>query len=585
MEEKKEIKKEVEPIKEKKSKKKIFIIGGVILLVGILVLVYFIFIKSSSSNAKIIYYRYKDELFPKKHYVLNGTDTSKLESYTYKCKYSKCVSISSERNIGVGYKNDWVIIADSDQIDPMNNSKYTAIVSNADNYIIYNVVTKKEYKVPINRSLYVHDLVLDKDGTPKSLLVTLNDDDNRDIDAVIDVKTGSVIFTSKDIVYGSKSNYDRTLKVVNNGKDDYYLFNVKNYSPGLLYDQNFNYITGLYSTDYFDDEGNIMQIISEEKTSKDYFIVYGVDGKELRTSKKYDDVEFHNGYVMIQNNNEVYIANSREKKLVDISNSGKKNTYTTSYNRYYFNNPNEVVVYEIQNPNSETNKIFVKYVYDIKQNKLNKEKMDLDGRDDPYAALTRFLPVGYETYKLKNTTFYFDKDINDEKKNELKEQMKKLSEDKLSKKLFDSKQSVYIFAKYNYEVFNKSDYICYDSSVMQNSNYYAEITIDDYSLISQMSVNYFSNNRKKLDNDAFRKLYDKYYSYINNGYHFVGKKCYPSGDDAFFSFIISSYYISNYSSSYQSDDNANAYRRIEEDNKKDDFDNLVKKYVESYVIK
>ena len=587
-------KKIVEPIKKetndekaeksvstKTSKKKYIIIAIGLLLVAVGIFVFFI---QNNSGKKITFYRYKNGLFVKGHGYIEDIDNNNLEKYTYKCTHKKCAIIESN-SVGLEIKDNWVLIDDSNDLsDYVSTGAIVAGISRDDYYILYNVVKNKKIKLFLNKNMGVDDLLLDANGTPVAMLISESKDDGVS-KVAIDLKTNERLIDTNDIIYGSTRKDYRNLSIINNGKDDYYLFTSENYSNKLLYDKNMNYVTDIYSEDYFDDDGNIIKIVRDDKTEKEYFAVYGVDGKLIRKSKSYDDVDADNGFLIIQNNGVVSIYNSREKELTEISKQGKKYEYSTYYNRYYSDDKNMVSVFELQKPNDDVDKKVTLYRYDVKNNKLDKKSMNFDGYSEPYAALSRFYLEGYDTKKIDSSTFYFDKIISKSRKEELQKKIDELYKEKLTKKLFSAKQNIYLFSTYNYQIFNHSDYICYDSSSISISNIYADgVSINNTELVYKMAVNYYKSNQKKLNNDVFKKIYNKYYSYFGGDIRFVGKSCYSYNEEGFFGRIVSSYYY-NQGSRNVDNELSIFQRKIEEAGLRDEFDQQVEKYVESYVLK
>ena len=579
----------VEPVKKtssdekvnvKSSKKKLIIIIRLLLLVGIGI---FVFLKISNSGKELTFYRYKNELFMKGHGFIEDIDNSNLEKYTYKCSHKKC-SVISSGNIGVEVRDNWILIDDSNEVVDYASGEIVMGSGRSDNYVLYNVVTKKKIKLYLNDNMGLYDLLLDSDGTPIVMLVSELKEEGVSRVA-IDLKTGERLIDIDDIVYGSPRKDYRGLSIVSNGKETYYMFTSTNYGNGLLYDKDLNYITDIYSEEYFDDEGNIIKIIQDEKTDKDYFVVFGIDGKLIRTSKLYDKVDIDNGYLVIQKNGAVSIYNSREKELKEISKLGKKYEYSTYYNKFYNDDKNVVSVFELQKPDDDVDKKITLYQYDIKNNTIEKKSVNLDGYSEPYAALSRFYLDGYETKKMSNTTFYFDNLISKTRKEELQKKINELYEDKLVKKIFTAKQNVYLFSTYNYQLFNKSDYVCYDSSSIAITNIYVDgVSINNTELVNKLAVNYYKNNYKKLNNDSFKKLYNKYYTYYGDDYRYVGKSCYSYYEEGFFGRIISSYYYNQLNKNVYNDLD-NFRRRIDDAGLINEFDQQVEKYVESYVLK
>lgn len=564
--------------KEKKKSNVVIIVIIALIIIGAGVFAYFKFFKYS--NKVLTVYRYDGDLFTKNRY-LNDIDSTNLKKYTYKCKSSKCTLVGKYGwyGDGVSYRNDWIIINDKDSNSNDNVSSYVT----KGTYILYNINTEKKVNISVNNEFSIIDVFMDSNNNPIQLLVS-----DSDSTYVVDIKTGNKLFDINDIIYGDTVIGYRSLYIVNNGYQDFYLFDSKHYSNKLLYDKDLKYVGDIMSTDCFDNDGNIIKWHQDEKTLKMYFEVYDLNGKLIRKSKMYDDVNIDNGYMIVQNNGIVSIIDSKEQNIVEISKLGKKYKYTTEYGEYY-DKKGGVSIYEVQNPDSDTNKKVTQYFYNLETKKIEKYSLNFDGYDSPYAALSRFYNNGYETYKYNNVTLYLDKSLKDEKRNKFKEEMDELFKNKVAKPLFSSKQNVYMFTSRNSERIQKSGYTNYDSTSITYFSVYADgMFFDSERIVRFLAVNYFKDNTKKLENSAFNNLKDKYYSYYDNGFQTVSSYTKSYGNAGFFGIIMSAYYknITNNTNSYSYDDDlSDTLGNISSDGKTEEFNKEIKKYVESYVIK
>ncbi len=574
--EEKPIKKETITKKEKKGNKEkiILIIIISLLVVGVLVLVYFKFIRQT--DKELVFYQYQDKLFVKSFREEKDVDKSKIKEYTYECRYDQCYAIGSDDYAYGSFDNKWILISDSNIKEEYSNYECTA---RDGDYYLYNVETGKKKKVSLEEGICFSGILLDDNNEPKSLIVYTHDIGYPN--KVIDIKTGKSIINVNDIVFSESGYYySKNIKAINNNTKKYYLLELSDYSGNLLYDENGQYITNISSEDYFDDEGNIIKTFNDKKTNKEYFKVFNVSNKLLRTSKMYDNVYVDNGYIITVSNGVVNITDSRENVLINITKNGKKNTYSV-YNNKFYGKEGLVSLFETQNSNSD--KIVTQYTYNVRENKLEKNKIDYDGLSSASYALSIYFSNGYSTYKISNTTIFVDNELSDSKKEELKELIDNLSKDRITKKLFNSKQNIYLFTKYDYDRYRVG---------VNTNNAYNSTAIPVYmdtragSIVLERAVNYFNNNYKKLNNSSFSKLYEKYYSYYDNGIsHYTTYTYYESG---FFGIIMSSYFSeeSNWKTNVEdySGVSSTRYNIIQKDNI-DKFDDAVKKYIESYVLK
>ena len=582
MEENEPIKKEETAAKTPKKgnrEKIILIIIISLLVIGILVFVYFKYFKQT--DKKIVFYRYQDKLFikdPKYYrtrYYYKDIDTSKLKEYTYNCKYDYCEVFDLEYQNSMfddSIDGNWVLIYD---LNKKSKETISSCINEDGKYVLYNVETEKKYLIPLAKNYCITDIYVNNDGEAKGLIATeYGSAKNR---FLFDVETGDLIIDTDNLIVCNESSY-RDLSVVNNGKQNFYVLKSKYYNH-LIYDQNFNYINDIDSKDCFDDEGNIIKIINDDKTNKKHFNVYDLQGKVIYTSKTYDSLEASSGYLISINNGIVNIINSREKVMIEISKNGKKYDYSVYANKY-FGKDGLVSIFEFQDPNSDINKV-TQYIYNPTDGKLNKENVNFDGISAAN-ALSVYFSNGYTKYKVSNTTVYLDNELTESKKSELKKFVDDLSNEKITKKLLTAKQNIYLFTEYDYSQYH---WKAFANGIYSPLSIAVDDTISIGEIVRLLGINYYNSNSKKLHNAAFEKLYNQYYSYFDEGYvHAVNDTYYEEG---FFGVLISSYFNQENSLSIYSMDSDTSITRnkLQTDNKIDKFDEAVKKYVENYVLK
>ncbi len=577
-----EFKEENEVKEEPKSKKGLIIIIIVcLLIIGALIFIYFKFLKSSDKT--IVYYRYQDKLFLKDgSKSWNSVDYTKdlketnFKEYTYQCRYDYCHPYTLEYQKS-GFDNSingtWVLIYDMNKKDEHPLERCAREDSE---YVLYNVETKQKYVFPIKEEICITDVLVDSEGNPKGL--TALQYGTTVSHYVVDVNTGNIIFNTDDTIYSGTEDYERDIKVVNTGKKDLYMVEPRDDSNMFLYDENFNFINDIASPDYFDPNGNIIKVTRDVKGQKDQFFIYDLEGKIIHSSKKYDEVFVDNGYIIVRDDNKISIVDSNENKIVDISSEAKKYEYTTYYNKYA-PKKGHVSILEFKDGSNEYSGTF--YRYNIKENKLDKEKSEFDNVD-ALVALSRYYVNGYTKYKIKNTTVYVDNELSDKKKEELKGKLETLSNEKVTKKMFEAKQNIYLFTEYDYAAYNVRAYrdrIYRPEAIPVNDN------TPIFRIVKKISYNYFADHSEKLRNNSFKKLYDKYYKYLDDSNaHAYDEEYYEIG---FFGNIMAAYKYEEVKYDWNTVDwqLKNFLDKIERDGKLEEFNKEVKKYIESYVSK